>query len=243
MEILEFTRRLHDRCVELTDDVKFDKHDINDVTMIAQYGSLIELTGAIVKLIDAKMGSAVPTVFRTFLETYVDSVILLNNPNYIESMKLAMQKQWGFVLKAAKDGNPFLVGIAKAFDLDEQIALTKQQIEDAKDQGGKNYSFHDKFKEAGLTEEYPSIYNRLCTDSHSNLSALISRHFDIKEDDHHIVFYKDRPLEDYLPTLDTICGILIHTTENLHTHFNSGKAAEIEPFKTELQEIRSRYKL
>jgi hypothetical protein len=243
MEIFYFTTKLHDSCGELSQEIRFDKKNLYDLTVISHYGSLIEFVGALIGLINQKMGTAVPTVFRTYLETYVDSVLLLDDPSYLDNLKLSMHKEWLKLLKAARSGNRFLREYKDHFDLDKEIEETQRQMDELKDSGVQIINIHDKFKKAGMEDAYPSVYNRLCTESHSNLSALAGRHVETDDEDHQVVYYKDRSLDDFLPILDTVCGTLIVATENIHNHFKTDKTSEIGTLKKELEEIRSHYEL
>jgi hypothetical protein len=65
---------------------------------------------------------------------------------------------------------------------------------------------------------YESVYAMLCTDAHSNRSALVSRHVEpLGDDDFRVSYYKPATEQDLLPFLDSSAGLLQDASERVYT--------------------------
>ena len=92
-----------------------------------------------------------------------------------------------------------------------------------------------------MIEEYRSLYNFLSCDAHSNIRALVSRHFDESGSDFDVVMYKDEPLESFAATLDSASALLLEASLETHKAFRSKHVAEVEALFKELQDLRKKY--
>jgi len=242
MDIFEYLKRLHDECIKHSERIVFDKKHPRLLHLVGLYGSLIELTGSLITLIDRKHRTGIPPIFRSVLEAYVEFKNLHNDAKYGYYMDASYHEQWLKVLKEAKNKpNPFLQAISEFDNLDEQIKEHEAELEDLNNKGYKSLSIFNRFERAGMVDEYRSLYNFLSNDAHSNIRALVNRHLEIHENDFTVVYYKDEPLEDYLPTLDLTAGLLVDASLKIHQFFETGAYSEIEKSSKELNEIRNKY--
>ena len=108
----------------------------------------------------AKLG--IPSLFRTFLETYVEFHNLVREPKYGYYMDASDLKEWLRVLKAARDTeNPYLSTISALPNLPSIIFEKERQLQDLKAHGYNPLTIRQKFKRAEMLEEYLSFYNFL----------------------------------------------------------------------------------
>ena len=241
MEPKAYLGELHDRCSELLSEIKFDKHHILHFCLVSLYSSLIELVGCILILMknNAKLG--IRPLFRTFLETYVEFQNLSQDPKYGYHIDANDLKEWLKVLRAARDtNNPYLVDIGALPNLDSIIKESEQQLQEPKDKGYEPLNIYYKFKRADMEEEFRSLYNFLCTESHSNKRALINRHAEINDSDYDIVLYKNPPDESFLPVLDSAAGLLVSATIRLHEVLDSCEVSKAKLLEEGLKEARSK---
>lgn len=242
MEIFEFVKRLHNECIRYSEHIVFDKKHPRHLHLVGLYGSLIELAGSLITLIEQKHRTGVPPIFCSILEAYVELVNLHKDAKYGYYMDASYHEQWLKVLREAKNKlNTFLKDISEVDNLDEQIQENEQALEDLKNNGYKPLKVFERFERAGMVNEYRLLYNFLSNDAHSNIRALVNRHLDIHENDFMVVYYKDEPLEDFLPTLDFTAGLLMDASSKIHQHFETELLSEIEKLANELNEIRGRY--
>lgn len=241
METFETLKVFHERLLRLSTDLCFNKRDPVDLHRVALYCTLLELAGCMIHLIEHKCWTGVPSLFRAFLEAAVELLNLMKDAEYIDHMLASYVDQWLKVLQEAKKGtNPYLVSIAASQDLDKQIADDEKQLGELKARGKQPLTAFKRFERANMVDEYRSLYNFLSCDSHSNIRALISRHFEREDNDFKVVFYKDEPINTFLATLDGTAGLLIEASLLVHEAFKSGNLKEIQKMCEELNAKRAK---
>ena len=241
METLETLKAFHDRLLRLAGTLRFNKLDPVDLHRVALYGTLLELTGCMIQLIEYNGRTGVPSLFRAFLEAAVELRNLMRDAGYIDHMTASYLDQWLKVLQNAKKGtNPYLASIAALSDLDAQIVVQKKQIDKLKARGRLPLTVFERFKRADMVKEYRSIYNFLSCDSHSNIRALVSRHIERGNNDFKVVYYKDEPIETFLATLNSIAKLLIEASLSVHEAFSSSSLAEIRKMREEINVVRTK---
>jgi hypothetical protein len=240
VELLQFLKTLHDRLLELARQIRFDKTHQVHFARIALYSSLIEFTGAIINLIDKKGRVAVPAAFRSFLEAAVELRNLNADPTYIEHMYASHMEHWLKVLNEAKTANPYLSEIGALPQLDELIRKDQSNLDALVERGRRPLNVFDRFQRAGMVEEYRSLYNFLSCDAHSNIRALITRHFEESGGNFNVVMYKDEPVESFAATLDSTAGLLLQASLETHKAFGTPLVREVEKMLYELEELRAR---
>ena len=240
MKLYEFIKHLHEQLLEWSTDLVFDKRNQFDFARVALYSTLIEFTGAIICLIENRARVAVPSVFRSLLEAAVELRNLNKDPSYVEHMYASHTKQWLDVLIEAKKGNPYLASL-KQLNLDEIIANDERALEALKRKGKHPLNVFERFDRADMVEEYRSMYNFLSCDAHSNIRALVLRHFEETTSDFDLVLYKDEPIESFLATLDSVAGLLVEASIAVHKGFGSKRVADVEALNDQLVALRGGY--
>lgn len=242
MKLFEFVKRLHDECIRLSEHFVFAKERPRHRHLVCLYGTLVEMAGSLVTLIDKKHRTGVPPVCRAFLEAYVDLKNLYENADYVYHMDARNYEQSIKMLKEAKKNpNPYLKSISEMENRDEVIQKLEQNLADLKKKGFNPLNVFQRFERANMEDAYHSLYNILSSYAHNNISALVDRHLEINKDDFTVVYYKDEPLEGFLTYLDSMAGLLIDASMKIHDFFKTGSIAEIEKLNQELNGIRSHY--
>jgi hypothetical protein len=215
-ELLTFLNKLHDQSLELAGNLTFDKSFEKDGMIVCLYGSLVELCGGLIVLIEKDRKSSVSCVFRTFLEAYVDFKNVLEDADYVKHCMAKHHQHWLRILKNSDDPNPYLDQIKNHPEFDATIKRHESSLKKLKDEGFKPLQVLSRFQKAGMEEEYRSIYAFESDGSHNSVQAMISRHLEVGENDFGLAFYKENKLEDYLTYLDSAVGLLMDATLNLH---------------------------
>lgn len=241
MKLFELLKSLHDRLLEFSRELKFDKKNRIYFSQIALYGTLIEFAGAITTLIEHRGRIAVPSVFRSFLEAAVELRNLNSDPAYIEHMYAGHVKHWLDVMNEAKKGNPYLTKIGAEPNLDDAIAKDEAALAELVAKKKGPLQVFQRFKLAGMVQEYESMYNFLSCDAHSNIRALVDRHFEECDEDFNLAYYKDEPLESFAATLDGTVALLLQASLDTHKAFDSKRIADIESMLAEFAAVRSEY--
>ncbi len=242
MKILQFLKEAHDEFLDYSKELEFDKTHPYHFNLVALYGTLVELAGSITILIDNNSRIGIPSIFRTFVETFVEFRNLSTDPKYGYFMEASHLEQWTRVFKEALKGtNPYLEGMSNTVDLNELIEQHVKKMEELEKEGYKPLSIFRRFKKAEMEDIYRSIYNFLSNDTHSNIRALISRHADINNKDFSVVYYKDKSIESFITYLDSASGMLVDASIKIHEVLESDLLDKVKALGEKLTEIRKEY--
>lgn len=244
MEVFDLLKTAHDAAVHQTEHLRFDQNHPWHLHLVGIYGSLIELSSTIVLLIENKKATAVPILFRSFVEAYVDFRNLAADRSYGNHMQAAYNDQWLKVLREAKaGGNPYLAGIGDAANLHAEIQTKSSELDRLKKQGFRALKVIERFDKADMLEEYRSLYNFMCGHTHNDIRALIDRHLEIDDNDFVVVYYKDEPVESFLTYLDSVCSMLIDASQRMHEVLETSRKQVFDGLLMKLKDVRSSYGL
>ena len=242
MSELEFLKKLHDDLLRHAEKFSFDKKHPWHRNLVALHGSLIELGGSLLIMLNEGGKAGIPSIFRTIMETYIEFHNLLLDKTYGYYMEAQYNEQWLKLLKeAAKGTNPYLISITKNPDLPQQIEQFEKTLAELKSKGYSPLNVRARFEKAGMLNEYLSIYNMLSTDSHGNIRALISRHIEIKGADLNLIYYKDAPIGDFLSYIAFTCLLLIRSAIGIHEVLHSEVLSEVKSLQKDFDEWQETY--
>lgn len=240
-EFLNFLKKAHDDFQPLSVEIVFDKTHALHRTTIALYGSILELTGASILLIDRRLITGVPILLRAILEAYVDLVNLIENARYGYNLEVAYLKEWLKLLEEAKTGkNEYLADLNKEKTLNSTIAKWADEKRKLEAKGYRALKIEGKFRLAGMEKEYRSVYNLLCNDAHNNLLALVGRHIEREQGDFSVVVYKAYTPEDSAHFVGTNVEILMRATERVHGFFKSNVENKLPSYREELNRLHGK---
>ena len=237
-KLLNFVKALHNQSISRSESLTFDKSFAKDGLVVCLYWTLIEYTGSFVTLVDKRQKTGSWSIFRSFLEAYVDFVNLDKDPNYFKHCFAKHHEQWAKALKASFGDNPYLAGIAAYKDRDKILKDHKSKLRRLTEEGFPPLSVYQRFLRAGMEDEYKSIYNFESREAHNDIGALFTRHFEIEDESFDLTFYKTVSLADFFVHLDSIAGLLLSATKKLHTRLRSGREAELKALEQQLDAAR-----
>lgn len=204
--------------------LKFNKQHPWHRSLIALYLSLIEYSDALINLIENEKSIAVPVVFRSLLEAYVDFKNLSEDKTYGYHMEANYAYNWlNSLEEASKNQNEYLALTSSEPNLYAAIQEQKAKLAELKAKGylnkkNKPLSVFEKFKKAGMIKEYNSIYNYLCTHSHNDIGSLGERFFVINEarNNFEITLFKEQVDDEFDSYLSTGCVCLRNGSHKIH---------------------------
>lgn len=238
-QVFEFLIRAHNALQLLSTRLSFNKGHPLHRNIVALYGSIIELTGAVIALVDQRLTTGVPVLLRSTLEAYVDLQNLIDAPTYGYALELGHIKEWINLLNEAKTGrNEYLASINESPDLDARITEWTNQKIALERRGHRSLKIYQKFQRAGMEKEYKSLYNSLCCDAHNNLRALVDRHVEINGDGFEVVYYKAYTPEDSAIHVGTNAELLLRASTKVHEFLGSPVIAEVAKLRHELNVLR-----
>ena len=240
MNLLEFVKALHDEALELARHAKFNKSFRADGVVVCLYATLIEHTGSMLALSERRLRTGMSSVFRSFLEAYVDFTNLNHDASYAKHINAKHHKEWVKVLRASKKPNPYLKSIGEFEGRDETLRQDEADLAQLQKEGFAPLSAYDRFCKAKMEDAYHSLYNFESSQVHNDLRALINRHVARKgDDDYEIVLYRDTELKDFVTHLDSIAGLLLDATRQLHNRLKSDCDEQINKLDQQLANVRS----
>lgn len=241
MGILNFTRKLHDECVKNIKEVKFNKSLKKDGYVVCLYASLIEYAGAYLTLVEVGRRTGSSSIFRSFLEAYVDLINLDKDPSYIDNCFASYHNHWVNVLKASDEANPYLSKISSHEGKAEALKRHLSELERLNKLGKRRLSAEARFERAGMNHEYQSIYRFESVEAHNQLGALMKRHFEELEDGYGLKMYDNVGEGEFKTHLDSIAGLMLAATRTVHTRLKYEQSDWLNALTNELGEIRSSY--
>ncbi|RWP24957.1 MAG: hypothetical protein EOR01_05375 [Mesorhizobium sp.] len=239
---IDFVQELHDLGLKQFSAVKFDKRSDQHRHIISLYASMTEQTGSLIAIVRSGSDAGTGSVFRTFLEAYVDLKNLVGDDKYINHLMAKYHSEWIRLLEAAEKGNnPFLADVAKIRNFQNILADRKKHLANLKANGYHPLTIADQFIKAGMEDVYRSVYNFQCSESHNDLRALIGRHLESSGDDFSLVMYRKPSDEELIPMWDSVAGILWDSGIEVHTYFKSGLVNSFDGLRKTLDELRKKH--
>jgi hypothetical protein len=168
-----------ERIINIKDEVDrlipMYKQNLYKYTLLAYSSSLLDLADAIITLNDAGKLSGIPVLYRTFSETFVDFHNLSSNRAYSYRLQSNRLKEWIKVLDNLDSKH--LEWLKESAELDDLVEFKAQLVKEKADLGDQFNTIRigAKFDLADLKDFYDTVYNELCSDSHSNLRSVFSR--------------------------------------------------------------------
>lgn len=233
--------QLYDSSYKRIQDIKFDKSDNVDNTLVSLYATVIEQTGSAVILIQQGYYGGIEAILRSVLEAYIDIVNLTNNKGYLDQLLLEFYESQKKVGDQVAKGNRWLVGIDPAVAAKRHGEWVKK-YDDLHKTAKPHLNKFQRFEVAKEEETYRAIYKTLCDEAHNNITALTSRHLREKSDgDIEIVVFAEPEAEHADMVYDTWANILQHANIVMHTHYQSPALDDIKAAGVAMDKVRDDY--
>lgn len=231
----------------ITGRITFDKRNPQHLCAVSLHGSIVELASACIVLLKLERYSGVPVLARSMLEAFVDLANVAESEDYHKSMNANFLKEkrkfYDEALKLGND-NPYTAELLKILDVAYELQKTRDELDQLKSAGITPSSIGDRFKSAGMVNEYASMYSLLCLHSHNNVSVLEARHLEKDTDgDYHLTLFKEVETDEMDANLDTIAGTLtgsIRTILKILEQPDDGTVARVESIREEIRRVTSK---
>jgi hypothetical protein len=127
--------RTHNECLDQLKHLRFDPDVNNHLMIVSLYCSLVEYAGTILVLTEQGRRTGFSSVFRSFIEGYVDLQNLLRSEAFYYRKEASFHDEWRKVLQQVGTDNPYLKGIAESDKLDERLKWHIDTLKELADQG------------------------------------------------------------------------------------------------------------
>lgn len=234
--MLDFLFELNEQTVAWMPEVVFNKSDPVHATLMSLYSSIIEQADSAILLRQHKKTAGVGIILRAPLEAYIDLINLANDRDYIKQMAAKYHNEW---LRLAENGieggNPYL---AYFENNPEAAAMVEERRKQLAELGvSKVLSVYDRFAMAGMANEYRSIYNSLCSESHNNIRALTSRHLREINGERELIVFDDMDRASEAASLSSFIAIVMESSKIIHDYFATAAQDEIQSMAARHSEL------
>lgn len=198
-------------------------HQEVDRIALSLYMTLFQLAESVRLLASHGPSIAIPTLTRQALDGYVDLCNVLKQENYWKRLQLADDQSWQKALQVASAAkNPFMKLISESGDtLIDGRRLHAERIAEWKRQGITEADAKERFKIAEMSNEYESVWPMLSAYLHNSVSLLMSRHFNISEDEPLQIDMRPKQFPYELSCTAHIGELLLMAAEKIHERFGS----------------------
>lgn len=242
-KLIPLSDHIVNECIALLGALRFDKEHPQHLYSMCSYASMLEFAGDINALAKNDRATGIPVVLRSMLEAFACLRCCLVDPNHFKVMYASFTEQKLKLLSSVRSNpqNPYLIKLSETEDVAKGVAALEAELEGFRAQKCAPLNHFDVFHKAGLKAEYQSLYWQLCMHSHNNVSALEDRHIEKKGAGYEVALRKEIDPEDTIRYLDSMCGMLLDATEQIHGLLESGRIENVRAFRASLAEIRSLY--
>ncbi len=199
--------------------IVFDNTKERNLYSVALLVTILELSESCIVLMSNSILSAVPAVFRSLLEAYVDLINMINVDYYYKIMEATYLKErtrtLGEAIKKGKS-NPYLEVLSSKEDIVDIYQSSLEKLTCLKNDGYLPIKIRKKFELAKADDLYVSVYSILSDESHNNLSVLGPRHVSITSNGmYKITLHKNYSFSTIAQYLHTIPGIIYHSCDSI----------------------------
>lgn len=243
------SKKIYERCEELLASVlglaihfletlRFNRKNPQQLFSVCLYARLLELATACKALLEKNAMVGIPILLRSMFEADIDLTNLMKCPDYYKRMHASfLEQKLRFTNEAASSRpSPFFAEIRTNRNPKKDICETQAERDQliAEKNGPINIRCRAEF--AGKLDEYLSIYNILCLDTHNNIRSLEEWHIQkLAAEDYQVVVFKQSKA-DIAPELIYISRILLIQTKSL-ADFLGTTDIEFDKYFIELQEL------
>jgi hypothetical protein len=226
----------------LMEKIKFDNENGQHLSIVCLFARIVELAASSKALLEKNALTGIPFLFRGMFEADIDLTNSMNDPNYFKTMYATFLKERIRLSKEVvpEKDNPYLNSLIEFRDYNEETKRTQQELSDFKKKGYRPIMIRDKADKAGKLNEYVSVYNLLCLDTHNNLVSLEKYHINKNKDKkEHEVFVFHINKEDQIAYISGIPGIIFHRSRDIIDFFEIKEFNIDRPFK-EFEQLQNK---
>jgi hypothetical protein len=223
-----------------TNGLRFDFYEPRHRYAVLLLRVVLDHARDVVALNKAARFGAVAIITRSALDAYADIANLGDHAAYWEHLVAADASSWKPLLeRASQRKNPVL----KALSEDDALPVGRhhyaQELKALQAKGVQKLDIQERFRRAGLTNEYEATYALLSAEAHNNVSGLQSRYIDWDENSAWIIDVgKESPHRHHYETACTLTmsEIVIQSVEKV-LHILGHGTAVMAQARSQLEQI------
>lgn len=226
-----------EKIVDISKETIVEKRQVennnNKIYIVVLYSTIIQYAQAVIGSLKSNDLIAIPTVFRSLFEAYIDLINLCKYENYHCVLYANYLGERIKMLEATfkNPKNPYFKDtIEQINDIGGEIKKLRSKLNEAQKEiskfDGDVKQIKTRFRLAGLEEIYTGIYKLLCQDSHNDLLRLESRHLKDSEIGLTVSMNTNWDLKDVAPHILTTIGIIKMSLEKVFEKLEYGEPKE-----------------
>lgn len=243
-------KEIHERCedslssilglaIHFLKTLRFDRKNPQQLFSICLYARLLELAVACRALLEKNALVGIPILLRSMFEADIDLTNLMQSPDYYKRMNASFLKEkLRFTREVASSrGSLLLDRIRENRNPADDLRETQDQLDRLTAEGNGPINIRCRAEFADKLNEYLTIYNMLCLDTHNNIRSLEEWHIKkLKSEDYRVVVFKQLK-SDIVPELILILNILLNQTKSL-ADFLGTTGIEFDRYFLEIKELQ-----
>jgi hypothetical protein len=173
---------------------------------------MLELSFGCKAMLEKNTLVGIPMLLRSIFEADIDLTNMMKITDYYKRMYASFLEEKIRLTKEAASSRPnsFMAEIRKRRKPKEDLDAAQSELDKLKNNKTGPIAIRCRAEFAGKLDEYLSVYNMLCLDTHNSIRSLEEWHLDvIGADEYRAVVFK-RAKEDMLHYLSAIPGILLY---------------------------------
>ena len=219
--------------------LRFNRKDSQQLYSVCLYTRLFELASGCKALLEKNALVGIPIFLRSMFEADIDLINLMKSKDYPERMYASFLKEKLRLTKevASSTPNPFLTTVREKRNPMEDLNETQIKFDQLVANNNGPISIRERAESADKLNEYLSIYNMLCLDTHNNIRSLEEWHLEMSApDNYQAVAFKQTKM-DLVHHLSAIPGILLAQTKAL-SDFLGIDNIEFEKYFKEFKDLQ-----
>lgn len=223
----------------LLETLRFNGQDPQQIYAVCLYSRLLELASGCKAMLEKNVLVGIPVLLRSMFEADIDLTNLLKCPDYHKRMHASFLEQKIRLTKEAASSrpNPFLADIRENLKPKEDLKQAQNELDKLKSEKNGPIQIRCRAELAGKLDEYLSVYNMLCLDTHNNIRSLENWHIEKTSADEYQVFAFKMTMGELLRHLSAIPSILLEQSKDL-ANFLEVSDIEFEPYFDKLKAMR-----
>lgn len=204
--------------------LSLNRNDPQQLYSVCLYTRMVEIASGCKSLLENKALVGIPILLRSMFEANIDLTNLMKCRDYSKRMYASFLKEKLRLTREAASSkpNPFLAAVRLKRNPTEDLTETQNELDGLVAEKNGPIDIRCRAELAGKLDEYLSIYNMLCLDTHNNIRSLEEWHIEHSgPDDYKVVAFKQTKA-DLVHHLSAIPGILLVQTKALADFLHIG---------------------
>lgn len=237
--ITSYRQLLGEVLADAEQDVTHLGVSVDDTATVAVYFTIVQ-SACECSLLLQQPTITVGGVMRSVFESYADLCAMITVPNYDFRMLATFYDQ---KCKLYRDMlrdplNPYHADLAKQHDAQGNLDVCLRLLDEQTACGHKPLSNYERLEQAGLKNEYRSLYWQLCLESHNSISAVEARHVEKTATGIDLHLRRDNRPSELLKYFDSLTSIVIDASVRIHELAHSSQLARWQAWRDRLTKFR-----